>query len=472
MGIFWIKFSKKLDKVTDKLVDIYANIRESISPGWKEKNFSSIEELKLMLRAFNRSPLGVFGSLLVFLFIFLGVFGPILAPEPYWNLYVHPRNMPPGWEGHIFGTDYMGRDLLSALLWGARVSMVIGFLVVILGVPLGIILGLVAAYYGGKVDEIIMRIVDIFYAFPALMLAIAMAAVLPSTISNIIFQVPFLEQLLTWIFAIRIEHSGNLGAMLAIILAMVVVWWPGYTRMIRAIALSEKEKVYIEAAKALGLSDRQIMFKHILPNIMSIILVMVTIDLGSIIILEAALSFLGLGAQPPIAEIGRIVSDGRQYWPDKWWLVIIPGAFLFIVGLGWNLLGDALRDVFDPRTRRSIEFGVKERPVKVYDIIGLTGDLLIIGSIIYTLIGTGDIPGALLLTGPLLVIYLVWKGLNLIAVLDKFKIGNILGIAAFIATVQALSPYMVSGWLPALIMLVGVILKMVKGELEWRDQGE
>ena len=472
MGIFWIKFSKKLDKVTDKLVDIYANIRESISPGWKEKNFSSIEELKLMLRAFNRSPLGVFGSLLVFLFIFLGVFGPILAPEPYWNLYVHPRNMPPGWEGHIFGTDYMGRDLLSALLWGARVSMVIGFLVVILGVPLGIILGLVAAYYGGKVDEIIMRIVDIFYAFPALMLAIAMAAVLPSTISNIIFQVPFLEQLLTWIFAIRIEHSGNLGAMLAIILAMVVVWWPGYTRMIRAIALSEKEKVYIEAAKALGLSDRQIMFKHILPNIMSIILVMVTIDLGSIIILEAALSFLGLGAQPPIAEIGRIVSDGRQYWPDKWWLVIIPGAFLFIVGLGWNLLGDALRDVFDPRTRRSIEFGVKERPVKVYDIIGLTGDLLIIGSIIYTLIGTGDIPGALLLTGPLLVIYLVWKGLNLIAVLDKFKIGNILGIAAFIATVQAVSPYMVSGWLPALIMLVGVILKMVKGELEWRDQGE
>jgi len=199
---------------------------------------------------------------------------------------------------------------------------------------------------------------------------------------------------------------------------------------------------------------------------------MVTIDLGSIIILEAALSFLGLGAQPPIAEIGRIVSDGRQYWPDKWWVVIIPGAFLFIVGLGWNLLGDTLRDVFDPRTRRSIEFGVKERPVKFYDIIGLVGDLLILGSILFVLLVSGDIPGALLMTGPLIIIYIVWKGLNLIPVFDRYKIGNIIGIAAFLASFQALSQYIVSGWIPSIIMLIGVILKMVKGELEWRDQSE
>jgi len=469
MGIFWIKFSKQLDKLTDKLVNLYAGLRESISPGWLTKNKSRVEELKLMLRAFNRSPLGVFGALLVFLFFFLGIFGPLIAPEPYWELYVHPRNMPPGWNGHIFGTDYMGRDLLSALLWGARVSLVIGILVVALGVPLGIILGLISAYYGGKVDEIIMRIVDIFYAFPALMLAIAMAAVLPSTISQFIFKFPLLEQLLAALYAIRIEHSGNLGAMLAVILAMVIVWWPGYTRMVRAVALSEKEKVYVEAAKALGLSDYQIMFKHILPNIITIILVMVTIDLGSIIILEAALSFLGLGAQPPICEIGRIVSDGREYWPDKWWLVIIPGAFLFIVGLGWNLLGDVLRDVLDPRTRRSIEFGIKERPIKAFDIIGLTGDLLIIGGFIYMVIATGDIPGALLLTGPLLVLYMVWKGINLVRLLDKYRVGQVIGILAYLGTYMSLASYMVNGGVIAsAIVLMGAILKMIREELARR----
>ncbi|MHA1616824.1 MAG: ABC transporter permease [Candidatus Njordarchaeales archaeon] len=469
MGIFWIKFSKQLDKLTDKLVDAYAAIRESISPGWKVKNRSKIEETKLMLRAFNRSPLGIFGAALVFLFFFLGIFGPLLAPEPYWELYVHPRNMPPGWEGHIFGTDYMGRDLLSSLLWGARVSLVIGILVVALGTPLGIILGLISAYYGGKVDEIIMRIVDIFYAFPALMLAIAMAAVLPSTISQFIFKYPLLEHILAALFAIRIEHSGNLGAMLAVILAMVIVWWPGYTRMVRAVALSEKEKVYVEAAKALGLSDLQIMFKHILPNVITIILVMVTIDLGSIIILEAALSFLGLGAQPPICEIGRIVSDGREYWPDKWWLVIIPGTFLFIVGLGWNLLGDVLRDVLDPRTRRSIEFGIKERPVKLFDIVGLIGDLAIVGGIVYMMVANGDVPGALLLTGPLLIIYMVWKGLNLIRLFDRLRIGQILGVLAYLGTYRILSPYMVGGGvIPAMIVLVGVILKMVREELAKR----
>ena len=248
MGILWIKFSKKLDFVTDKLVELYAKFRDFFAPGWIDKNQSRIDELKLMLRAFNRSPLGVFGFLLIAFFFILGIFGPAIAPEPYWELFRYPRNMPPGWEGHIFGTDHYGRDLLSIMLWGARVSLVIGLLVVALGVPLGILLGLIAAYYGGIIDEVIMRIVDIFYAFPALMLAIAMAAVLPSTISNMLFQIPILEGFFTTLFGIRLYDSGNLGPMLAVILAMVIVWWPGYTRMIRAVALSEKEKVYVEAS--------------------------------------------------------------------------------------------------------------------------------------------------------------------------------------------------------------------------------
>ena len=470
MGILWIKFSKKLDLLTDKLVDAYASFKEFFVPGWKAKNRSRIDELKLMLRAFNRSPLGVVGFLLILFFFILGIFGPMLAPEPYWNLFVYPRNMPPGWEGHTFGTDHYGRDLLSVMLWGARVSLVIGLLVVALGVPLGILLGLIAAYYGGIIDEIIMRIVDIFYAFPALMLAIAMAATLPTTISKVIFSIPLLEQFLTALFGIRVEDSGNLGPMLAVIIAMVVVWWPGYTRMIRAVALSEKEKVYVEAAKALGLSDFQIMFKHILPNISSIILVMVTIDLGSIIILEAALSFLGLGAQPPIAEIGRIVSDGRQYWPDKWWLVIIPGTFLFIVGLGWNLLGDVLRDILDPKTRRSIEFGIKERPVKAYDIIGLSGDIAVVAGYIYMVVGLIDVPGAFLMIGPLLVAFVLWKGIDLWKIAKKLRIGKVVGILSYIALYMILSPYMVTdSMIAAGLIFVGIILKMIKDEMEIRE---
>ncbi len=465
MGILWVKFSHKLDYVTDKLVDIYVSIRTSFNPEWKDKNKSRIDELKLMLRAFNRSPLGVFGFSLVLLFFILGVFGPLVAPEPYWNIFVYPRNMPPGWEGHVFGTDHYGRDLFSMLLWGARVSLVIGILVVAFGVPLGILLGLISAYYGGIIDEVIMRIVDIFYAFPALMLAIALSATLPTTITKFLFSVPLLENFFVSLFGIRIHDSGNLGPMLAVIIAMVVVWWPGYTRMIRAVALSEKEKVYIEAAKALGLSDFQIMFKHILPNIISIILVMVTIDLGSIIILEAALSFLGLGAQPPIAEIGRLVSDGRQYWPDRWWLVIIPGAFLFIVGLGWNLLGDVLRDVLDPKTRRSLEFGVKERDVEVWDVVGLIGDILIFSGFVIAGVLFLDVLGAFLLIGPLLFSFMLWKGVDLWRVSREIRLGKILGVVSFILIYQALKPFMLpQSFYAVMASLVGVIIKMVKDE--------
>ena len=468
MGVLWIKIAKRLDRLTDKLVDIYANLRESISPGWKTKNKSRIDELKLMMRAFNRSPLAVFGAILVFIFVFIGIFGPFIAPESYAEVYVYPKNMPPGWEGHILGTDYYGRDLLSVILCGARMSMMIGFLVVLLGVPLGILLGLVAAYYGGKVDEIIMRIVDVFYSFPVLVLAIALAATLPSRIDAILSKVPVLVYILTALFGIRSEHGGYLGSTLAIILAMAIVWWPGYTRMVRAIALSEREKVYVEAAKALGLSDRKIMFKHILPNISSIILVMVTIDLGSIIILEAALSFLGLGPQPPLPEIGRIISDGRTYWPSKWWLIILPGAFLFIVGLGWNLLGDALRDIFDPKTRRSIEFGVKERPLYFTDIMGLVGNILIFAGFIVIVWVYKDIPGLVLLTVPILIIYMLWKGLNSIELLDKYYVGQIVGIIVYYIITTVLSPYSPGIVVSGLISLAGIILGMIKEIIELR----
>jgi len=470
MGVIWIKIAKRLDKFTDKLVDGYAALRELISPGWKEKNRSRINELKLMLRAFNRSPLAWVGLMLVLVFVIIGVFGPMLAPEPYWDVYRYPKNMPPGYVdyngvSHIFGTDYYGRDLFSMILWGARISLVIGILVIVLGVPLGIILGLVSAYYGGKVDEVIMRIVDIFYSFPALVLAIALSATLPSRIDILLTNVPILKDFLIFLFGIRPEHGGYLATTVAIIFAMAIVWWPGYTRMIRAVALSEREKVYVEAARALGLSDRTIMFKHIFPNVISIVLVMITIDLGSIIILEAALSFLGLGPQPPLPEIGRLISDGRAYWPTAWWLIIIPGAFLFIVGLGWNLLGDGLRDIFDPRTRRSIEFGVKERPIMLHDILGLIGNIVLIAGFVVIAVVFGDAPALVILSAPVLIIFVFWKGLNAIRSLGRFYVGNIVGILLYLWSIVTLSQYLPSIFYGGIVSLIGVIIVMIAEEI-------
>ena len=470
MGVLWIKIAKRLDKLTDKLVDGYAAFRELISPGWKDRNRSRISELKLMLRAFNRSPLAWVGLILVLIFVLIGIFGPLVAPEPYWDVYRYPKNMPPGWVDsngvyHIFGTDYYGRDLFSMILWGARISLIIGILVIVLGVPLGIILGLVSAYYGGKVDEVIMRIVDIFYSFPALVLAIALSATLPSRIDILLTQVPILKDFLIGLFGIRLEHGGYLATTVAIIVAMAIVWWPGYTRMIRAVALSEREKVYVEAARALGLSDITIMFKHILPNVISILLVMITIDLGSIIILEAALSFLGLGPQPPLPEIGRLISDGRAYWPTAWWLIIIPGAFLFIVGLGWNLLGDGLRDIFDPKTRRSIEFGIKERPIMIHDVIGLLGNITIIAGFVTVVAVFGDAPGMVILSAPVLLLFVVWKGLNAIRTLGKFYVGHIAGIASYLWSIKILSIFLPSLFPGGLIVLAGVILSMISEEI-------
>lgn len=470
MGVIWIKIAKRLDKLTDKVIDAYVGLREFFHPGWKAKNRSRISELKLMLKAFNRSPLAWTGLILVLIFIFIGIFGPLIAPEPYWEIYVYPKNMPPGWVDpngniHIFGTDYYGRDLLSMMLWGARISLVIGLAVIILGAPLGIILGLVSAYYGGKVDEIIMRIVDVFYSFPALVLAIALSATLPSRIDILLDQLPILRDFLILLFGIRPEHGGYLGTTVSIIIAMAIVWWPAYTRLLRAVTLSEREKVYVEAARALGLPDRVIMFKHILPNILSILLVAITIDLGSIIILEAALSFLGLGPQPPLPEIGRLISDGRAYWPAKWWLIIIPGAFLFIVGLGWNLLGDGLRDIFDPKARRSIEFGTKERPIMLHDVIGLSGDITIIAGFIITAAVFRDAPAMVLLFLPTLLLYIIWKGLNSIKLLRRYYTGQILGALAYVWMVVTLAKFLPSIYFSGLVVLCGSILKMLSDEI-------
>jgi len=364
-----------LDRLADKLVDAIGSLISLFKKGWKNKNRSKMEEWKLMLYALNRSPPGLIGLALVLMFVLLGIFGPSLAPWSY-RYFPALENTttylaPPGTKAYLpfsnkmitypLGADHYGRDLLSLILYGARTSFVISIIVILLGVPLGIILGLIAGYYGGKVDELIMRITDMFLAFPALILAIAFSAVLPERLQSFINSHKFFESLFLTIFALKPQEAGNLGKLLAVILAMIIVWWPAYARITRGSTLTEREKLYVEAARAIGLSSRTIMFKHILPNIIGPILVYITLDFGSVILMEAGLSFLGLGATPPIADWGRIVYDGSQYFPEHWWLVTFPGFVILLVALGWNLLGDTLRDVLDPKMRRSIEFKVKKR---------------------------------------------------------------------------------------------------------------
>lgn len=364
---------KILDKLSDKMVGFVVKIINKLKPGWSERNKSKIDEWRLMFYAFNRSPPGIIGAILILGFILIGIFGPYLAPFSYRNfLYIdYPDTylVPPGVaveaNGKVFhfilGTDKYGRDLVSLILYGARVSLVVSLIVIILGVPLGIVLGLISGYFGGKIDEVIMRITDMFMAFPALILAIAFASVLPDRLRPIIIETEWLKTLFTILFAADPRDAANLAPILSVILAIVIVWWPGYTRIIRGSVLSARENLYVEAARALGVNTWKILVKHILPNIISPILVLITLDIGFVILMEAGLSFLGIGAQDPMVDWGKIVYDGAQYFPDRWWLVIFPGFAVFLAVLGWNLVGDTLRDVLDPRTRRSIEFKVKKR---------------------------------------------------------------------------------------------------------------
>lgn len=352
-------------RAIEKIIDLYVGIRGRIDPQWPLKNASRINEWKLMAYAFSRSHIGVVGGLLVTIVVVLAIIGPAIAPEPYW---VYPiledpntRYMPPcipPWcsGGPLLGTDEWGRDLLSMILYGVRISLVISIVIVLLGAPIGIFLGLLAGYRGGLVDEIIMRVTDIFIAFPGLILAIAFASVLPQRIRGVLETYPVLRDALSFMFGLRPEEYGQLAALISVWFAMVIVWWPGYTRIVRGSVLSVREQPYIEAAKLMGLSTWKILTKHILPNVISPVLVMMTFDLATATLAAAALSFLGLGPQEPVPELGYMISKAGSFFPEKsLHVVLILGAVLLIIALGWNLLGDALRDILDPRTRRSIE---------------------------------------------------------------------------------------------------------------------
>jgi peptide/nickel transport system permease protein len=222
---------------------------------------------------------------------------------------------------HLFGTDDLGRDIFSRVIAGAPFDAEIAFVVVLVSLALGGTVGAFAGYLGGRVEEVMMRVTDVFLAFPALVLAMAVAIAIGPGLT----------------------HS---------MMALLVVWWPWYARIARGEALSIKSSQYIEAAHAAGLSEFQIVVRHVLPNILMPLLVYATLDISNVILTGTILSFIGLGAQPPQPEWGRMVFDGQDYLASAWWMSIIPATAIFVVVLAFSLFGDGLRDAFDPRLRR------------------------------------------------------------------------------------------------------------------------
>ncbi len=276
--------------------------------------------IRHVVNVIARDPLALISTIIILLFILIAIFAPIVAPYPEQGQgrTNAPDTMHPPSEKYLLGADRLGRDILSRIIYGARPALVVPIGVVLFAVLIGAPLGALAGYKGGWVDEVIMRIADLFLAFPSLLLAMAIAA--------------------------SIGRGLDKAA-----IALVISWWPWYTRIARGAAVSLKEQYFVEAAQAIGVRDSVIIFRHILPNTISPILVQATVDLGTVILAMGGLAFIGLGTQPPSPDWGLMISEGRTFILDQWWIATFPGIAIFIVVLAFNLLGDTLRDIFDPR---------------------------------------------------------------------------------------------------------------------------
>ena len=275
--------------------------------------------MKRAVRHFVFNPLSLLGVLFIVLLILTGVLAPVLAP--YDPIEISPdRRLAPPNSANWLGTDEVGRDILSRVIHGARISLEIGVTIVFFAAVIGLVIGLISGFFGGVLDQTLMRFTDMFMSFPTLILAIAMTAALGPSLFNAV-------------------------------LAMIIVWWPIYARLIRGEVLAVKEKEYIRAIRALGARPFKIIFFHVLPNTIDIVVIRASIDFGNAVMFCAALSFIGLGAQPPQPEWGAMVTTGRDYLRDAWWLVTFPGLAIFLTVMGFNLFGDSLRDFLDPKLR-------------------------------------------------------------------------------------------------------------------------
>jgi len=263
-----------------------------------------------------RQPLAIAGLALAGAWILVAIFVPFLAP--YDPLHQTDLLLAPPSSAHWFGTDELGRDMFSRVLWGSRLSIPIAFFLVAGAVAIGGTLGALAGYFGGVVEEVVMRAADLVFAFPTIILAMAVTAALGPSLQNAV-------------------------------LALLIVFWPSYARVVRGLVVSLKQADYVSATRLLGSSSRRALMVDVLPNVAGPVLVLATLDLGNAVLLLAGLSFLGLGSPPPFAEWGSMVNDGTQYF-ERWWVGTFPGFAILSVVLAFNFLGDSLRDALDPRS--------------------------------------------------------------------------------------------------------------------------
>ena len=272
--------------------------------------------MKRTLAILIRNPLSLLGLALVAVVVLSAILADFVTPFPehagavvdFVNF-----NKAPEWP-YIMGTDLVGRDLFTRIVYAYRISLILGAVVLAIAVPIGVTIGLVAGYFGGWIEYILMRITDVFLSIPPLVLAMSMMGVLEPTLTN--------------------------G-----MIAVTAMWWPWYTRLVYNLTRSEKEEGYVLAAEVIGASRAHVMFREILPNCMPSILTKMTLDLGFVILIASSLSFLGLGVQPPTPDLGSMVADGAKYLPDSWWLTVFPGLAILVAVFGFNLVGDALREI-------------------------------------------------------------------------------------------------------------------------------
>ena len=286
----------------------------------KREHEWQIREFLFTLRLLSKNPSAVAGFVIIATMVLIAVTAPYIAPYDPIKISLRERLSAPS-TVHIFGTDEMGRDILSRVMHGARISLRIGVLVIGIAGGLGVVIGAAAGYLGRRADNIIMRVMDVILSFPPLVLAMALAAALGPNLNNAILAVAF-------------------------------VMIPKFARMVRGEALAVKEKQFIAAAQASGAGSMWIILHHIIPNCLSSVIILATLLLGETILIAASLSFIGLGAQPPTPEWGAMISVGRKFLMDQWWYPTFPGLFILVTVIGFNILGDALRDILDPRIRR------------------------------------------------------------------------------------------------------------------------
>jgi peptide/nickel transport system permease protein len=282
-----------------------------------------VPEWRVFMRRLARRRTALFGLCVVALVLATALAAPLLSPFDPFEQNIGERLRPPGSRDvagrfHVLGSDHLGRDLLARILYGARPALMVGFAAVLISGVLGMAAGLIAGYFGGRVDDVLMRLADIQLAFPFILLAIAVI--------------------------------GVLGPSLPTIIAVIgVSSWVVYARVVRGAVLSLTEREFVQAALALGSGDRRVVLRHILPNAFTPWLVVATLDMARVIVIESALSFLGLGVQPPTPTWGGMLADGRVYISTAWWLATFPGLAILVTVLGINLFGDGLRDTLDPR---------------------------------------------------------------------------------------------------------------------------